>query len=102
MNPKIKVGSLITAKMLVELDACNEDVEFFKLLWPDGVTFRLKNLIRAADEGLDISWFAESILSNQQGRWSEMGRFNNLYFQFDEGDIKMNAALALWEVVKKR
>jgi hypothetical protein len=103
---KIKVGSLITADMLRALEACSTEVEEFECLWPDGVALRLKNLMKAAAEGLDVYWFADEILSNR-GRWSERKRFNNEVEKFERkyeivDDDQSYIVRIFWEFLKKR
>lgn len=107
---KIKVGSLITADMLAELRACSIEVDEFECLWPFGVALRLGNLKQAVKEGLDVWWFAAEILS-WRGRWSEYYKFKKLQEELlrggtldpnDDKDDQYAAALALWEMIKKR
>lgn len=61
MNPRYVVpGSLITHEMLLGLDACYRQRVKFRKEWPDGMPLRRKNLLRAAEIGLDVHWAASA------------------------------------------
>lgn len=47
----------ITAKMLRDLDACEEEVEVFERLWPTGAYVTCANVAIARAHALDIDWF---------------------------------------------
>lgn len=56
---KLRAGTLITSEMLRELGACKPHIKDFEEEWPKGTTFRLKNLKRAEELGLDLDWFID-------------------------------------------
>lgn len=52
----------ITAKKLQGKGACSDQVEVFAAEWPDGVEVTEEALLRAADLGLGLTWFAKHFL----------------------------------------
>ena len=58
----IRRGTLVTADILRDMCACEDQVATFEELFPDGAALRLKNLLKAARAGLDLGWFAVRIL----------------------------------------
>ena len=50
-------GTLITAAMLREREACEEAVWVFEAEWPSGVALSEAALVRAAELELDLEWF---------------------------------------------
>ncbi len=57
---------IITAKMLIDKRACEEDIEVFERHWPDGCDFTLRNCQIAFEElGLSVNWAAANLLSQQ-------------------------------------
>ena len=55
----------ITADMLRERDACEEQVLVFEKEWPKGTDVTLEAALRAVELGLDLEWFAASFLSGE-------------------------------------
>ena len=53
----------ITAEYLRKMGACEDQVEVFEAEWPDGAKPLLKNLMRCAELGLDLEWFAIECLT---------------------------------------
>ncbi len=68
----VRRGSSISGTLLREWGACTEAADQVDDLWPDGCEVTLDNLRRAADEGLDVSWFAYAILPPPA--WAEYER----------------------------
>jgi len=75
----------ITAKMLVDMDACLPQVERFKSLYPKGLTikkFTIKAIEDLANEGLDTWWIMNQFdpeESNSREAVSEMMDLYRLY-----------------------
>ena len=55
----------ITADMLRERGACEEQVLVFEKEWPKGTDVTLEAALRAVELGLDLEWFAASFLSGE-------------------------------------
>ena len=51
----------ITALWLWEHYACPDQIQVFKSEWPNGAYLTEENLLRAAQLGLDLDWFAVQI-----------------------------------------
>ncbi len=51
----------ITAKWLIERNACADQVAIVRREWPNGGEVTRGNLRRAADLGLDIDWLARHV-----------------------------------------
>ena len=52
----------LTAEDLAAKDACPDQVEIFRKLWPDGVVPSRRAIFRAAKASLDLSWYADHFL----------------------------------------
>lgn len=106
----------ITAEWLREKEACEDQVEKFEQLWPNGADLTLSNLLIAAEAGLD-TYFLEILLTKKEQR-----EFDNLCVSlpsecpyeiivdnevFPAGDcepIKNGycAAIDLWNILKRK
>ena len=53
----------ITAQLLRDANACEEQVAIFATQWPDGDEVTLANCRKAAKLGLDFDWAARHLLS---------------------------------------
>ena len=53
----------VTVKSLRKLRACEDQVALFAAEWPDGVEVSEAVLLRAAEIGLDLDWWAQRVLS---------------------------------------
>ena len=53
----------LTAEMLREKKACENQVQVFVGEWPDGVEITEAVVLRAYELGLDIDWFVETFLT---------------------------------------
>lgn len=53
----------ITRKWLNSHEACEEHVELFEKVWPDGTVITQEAISKAAKEGLNLEWFAQHVLS---------------------------------------
>jgi hypothetical protein len=51
-----KRGAMITSRHLYAVGACDSQIRKFRKEWPDGVRLLKKNIMRAAEIGLDICW----------------------------------------------
>jgi len=56
------VPTRITAAWLREHNACAHQLAAFEREWPDGAEITRENVERARDLGLDLRWFARSLL----------------------------------------
>ena len=52
----------LTADMLREKDACEDQVTIFEEEWPDGVEVTVEAILRAVELWLDIDWFVHQFL----------------------------------------
>lgn len=57
----VQRGGLLTSIHLRWLNACDTQVRKFRKEWPDGMKMLKKNLIRAAELGLDVQWFVSEL-----------------------------------------
>jgi hypothetical protein len=64
----LKPNMLITAKWLVERDACVEQVRKFRRKYPNGAKLTRKNLLAARAAGLDVFWLTGFI---DPSAWAE-------------------------------
>ena len=55
---------IITADILAAHGACADQLRKFKREWPDGTWLLKKRVLRAAELGLNIDWFAEQFLTD--------------------------------------
>jgi len=55
----------ITKKLLIEKEACADQVETFAREWPDGVEVYEAACLRAVRLGLDLDWAARRLLSKR-------------------------------------
>uniref|UniRef100_A0A6M3KMG8 Uncharacterized protein n=1 Tax=viral metagenome TaxID=1070528 RepID=A0A6M3KMG8_9ZZZZ len=56
----------VTAVQLEKWDACREQVATFRSEWGDSVTLTRAALLRAAELGLDLDWWAKRALAGAQ------------------------------------
>jgi len=95
-------GTLITAAMLRERKACEEQVEVFEREWPHGVALSEAALVRAAELELDLEWFVGEFfhalwLEYARGvetLWDGYIRQRGLY-----GKYKRQRARLVWRLV---
>ena len=85
---------LITEEMLEKYDACLREVKIFKKEWPDGARVTLKNARRAIELGLDVSWLANPLLSDEDRE--AFGTAQNLV-----DDQRLAATDAAWTTLCK-
>jgi len=52
----------VTAQMLRDRNACEDQVAIFEREWPDGVNVGIRAARKAVKLGLDLEWFAETFL----------------------------------------
>ena len=52
----------VTAKWLLSLGACTDEVKRFRDEWPRGCAVTLTNALRAVELGLDFDWLAYAAL----------------------------------------
>lgn len=106
----MRIPERVTSKFLEELDACEEDMEVFKKLWPNGCKLSERNLLRAAEKGLDINWFSETILTYlEYGKCSELDykigeelavkQGKDTYWALSVSNIHKCEAIALWKII---
>jgi predicted DsbA family dithiol-disulfide isomerase len=65
MTAPSRAAPTITRAWLEDRGACHDQVATFAAEWPDGVEITREALLRAAELGLDLSWFADHVLSEQ-------------------------------------
>jgi hypothetical protein len=65
MTAPSRAAPTITRAWLEDRDACHDQVATFSAEWPDGVEITREALLRAAGLELDLSWFADHVLSAQ-------------------------------------
>jgi hypothetical protein len=65
MTAPSRAAPTITRAWLEDRDACHDQVATFSAEWPDGVEITREALLRAAELDLDLSWFADHVLSAQ-------------------------------------
>ena len=53
---------IVTSAFLESIDACHPQRILFVYLHPEGLALNRENLVRAAEEGFDIDWFAEGFV----------------------------------------
>ena len=53
----------ITKEMLVEVEACTEQVKLFTEIFPDGAEVNKPNTLKAIKAGLRIEWALSNLLS---------------------------------------
>jgi hypothetical protein len=63
MTAPSRAAPTITRAWLEDRDACHDQVATFSAEWPDGVEITREALLRAAGLELDLSWFADHVLS---------------------------------------
>ena len=63
---------MITAEALLQRVACETQVAVFRREWPDGCEVTEATLLRAAQLGLDLNWFARRFLPGSL--WEEYER----------------------------
>ncbi len=63
MTAPSRAAPTITRAWLEDGDACDDQVATFSAEWPDGVEITREALLRAAELELDLSWFADHVLS---------------------------------------
>ena len=56
----------ITYEYLWTHDACDAQVKLFSTLYPKGADLNRKNLIAAANQGLDIEWILQRLSDNDE------------------------------------
>ena len=56
----------VTAQMLRDNGACEYQVKIFEKEWPDGTRITKKACLRAAELGLDTTWYAGAFFNNKQ------------------------------------
>lgn len=62
----------ITSRMLQYRDACSEQVDLFKAVFPTGLEVNRQNILRAVEVGLDLVWAINFFLSDRNlDRWDE-------------------------------
>lgn len=61
-NPRATLPERITLNWLRSLGACVDHIDIFTKEWPDGCASTAANLRRASAIGLDLDWFAKTIL----------------------------------------
>ena len=69
----------VAAEYLIRMGACSDDVDSFKVLFPDGFRPTLKNCVTVVEEGLDYLWFVESCMTARAG-----GYFYRRYKKADQ------------------
>ena len=55
----------ITAQMLRDRGACNDQVNIFAAEWPGGAEVTLENCLRAAELGFNFDWVANVLLPSE-------------------------------------
>ena len=64
----------VTAQMLRDKEACEDQVEVFEREWPDGTRITKKACLRAVELDLDVFWCATKFLTrNQLGAYERAG-----------------------------
>ncbi len=63
MTAPSRAAPTITRAWLEDRGACHDQVATFSAEWPDGVEITREALLRAAGLELDLSWFADHVLS---------------------------------------
>ena len=84
-----KRGATITSRHLRAMTACDSQIKKFRKEWPNGVRLLKKNLMRAAEIGLDIPWLVEQIKSKKLASVSRIDW------------LKIRAALYEWDEAEK-
>ena len=56
---------IVTAKLLTEVNACEDQVATFAQEWPGGMKVNRENLFRAVELDLDIGWGADEFLRGE-------------------------------------
>ncbi len=93
----LEVGSLLTAGMLMNEFACNDQVELFRQIWPEGMRIRLNNLLKYAEAELSICWRAcETFKGNN---WKYFHR-HYIFFRPGKTDDE-DAAFSYWETISR-
>ena len=57
---------IVTSAFLESIDACHPQRILFVYLHPEGLALNRENLVRAAEEGFDIDWFAEGFVESNK------------------------------------
>jgi hypothetical protein len=105
---KLRKGMFIHSRDLRKIGACGHQITKFRKEWPDGVKLLKKNLIRAAEIKLDLSWFAYAGLSRRQiekyhkltrDRYGRIIDIRTQYNAFHVPGLKKHARV-IWEIIK--
>ncbi len=84
-----KRGATITSRHLRAMFACDNQIRKFRREWPDGVRLIRRNLMRAAEIGLDICWLVEEL------KLMKLITTSDVYW------FRMRYALDEWEEAEK-
>jgi len=96
----------VTAEMLRNKDACEDQVEIFEKAFPTGTRVTRRVCLRAAELGLNTDWFALNFLSPKQFEAFDAATTPHWKAYYDATTIphwkayKAAAALALWEAIR--